>query len=128
MQQHLSACCVLLLPGWRSPQLSQLLVYLAHLFSEYSSSSHGSSRGASVQVQQLLQAPGADLAKSVLLEGRDESPLPPDISGMRIGERDVQVWVCSWGNIKRRKFSLAGVVFTCLFPVKTASTVHSVGV
>lgn len=85
-------CCV----GYTGPQLSQQLVYLLHLFSLYTSGSHGSSRGSghTAQIQQLLSTPEATLVDGLLLPDRDEGPLPPDVSGQGYAERDVQVRHC----------------------------------
>jgi hypothetical protein len=54
-----------------------------------SSSSRGG--GSHAQLQQQLLAAGADLVAGLLLEGRDEGPLPPDVAGVPATERDVQV-------------------------------------
>jgi hypothetical protein len=75
--------------------MTQLLAYLGHVFSQYTSGSHGSSSsrggGSHAQLQQQLLAAGAELVTGLLLEGRDEGPLPPDVAGMPATERDVQV-------------------------------------
>ncbi|KAF8065521.1 STY13 [Scenedesmus sp. PABB004] len=71
--------------GWTAARLAQQLAYLLHLFALFTSGAQGGGGGA-----QLLQAPAAELAEGLLLEGRDEGPLPPDISGQGSVERDVQ--------------------------------------
>lgn len=85
--------------GWSGTQLEQQLSYLLHIFNLYTTGSHAvssSSRSSSshaAQIQQLLSCPEASLVAGLLLEGRDEAALPPDVSGQGYMERDVQVSV-----------------------------------
>jgi hypothetical protein len=91
--------------GCQAPSLAQLLRYLLHLYQQYSSAAAngggggGSSRGVSRASQQQLQQQAQALAASrggkvlqgLLVEGRDEGPLPPDVSGQQMRATDVQV-------------------------------------
>lgn len=92
--------------GARPPSLSLLLTYLLHLYSQYTSEigSSGSVGGgghssrsrvtggnSNALVVQLMLSSGGKLAGALLKEGRDEGPLPPDVSGQGYAERDVQV-------------------------------------
>lgn len=103
----LPAVCVCrsTITGCQAPSLAQLLRYLLHLYQQYSSaaangggggSSRGISRASQQQLQQQAQAlaasRGGKIAQGLLLEGRDEGPLPPDVSGQQPQSTDVQVW------------------------------------
>lgn len=94
--------------GCQLPSLSLLLRYLLHLYQQHTSTSilgggsgrarsGSSSRSGSSQhqaVQQLMASRGGKLAQGgLLLEGRDEGPLPPDVAGQQPRAVDVQVGV-----------------------------------
>lgn len=99
--------------GCQAPSLSLLLRYLLHLYQQHtdaaasSSSSRGASRGSSQaqqltqQAQQLAASKGGKLAQGLLLDGRDEGPLPPDVSGQQPRSTDVQALMAAVGLQRR---------------------------
>jgi hypothetical protein len=101
-----STVVVYCLAGCQAPSMSQLLRYLLHLYSQHTSAaniSSGSSRSGGrssqqqlqlqQQAQQLVASKGGKVAQGLLLEGRDEGPLPPDVSGQQLRSTDVQVGI-----------------------------------
>lgn len=114
---HLSFCPPLAAAaGCQAPSLSLLLRYLLHLYQQHtdaaasgssSSSSRGASRGSSQaqqlaqQAQQLAASKGGKVAQGLLLEGRDEGPLPPDVSGQQPRSTDVQALMAAVGLQRR---------------------------